>query len=478
MADPKSEDLFEDTKMSFGAHIEELRIVLMRSLIGIGIGFALGLYLGPKVVVFLQEPLTTAIEDFQKNQAKDRIRKEFGFLDPRMNTMIERRRMIPRRLEVERPELARAISSSAGGELLSEEARLVGFELEQLGPDQTINVCKKFAEHDTAQLDYLWNLIDAEQQQLVTDIAGKDEASVEDQQATIKILNALLGNEGLYESEVFIDTIMQNRELASQQEVIVNANEKSKKPVENESAKEKEKRERGNYNEIRSLNMHLVAAAFTGSIAKPEMSMIPIVFWEKIASKTQSLGIQEPFMVWLKAGFFTGMAIASPWVFIQIWSFVATGLYPHEKNYVYLYMPFSLILFVGGAAFAFYIVFKYVLDFLFTFNAQMGIEPDPRIGEYLGFVLMLPIGFGFAFQLPLVMLFLHRIGLMSISMYLSKWRIAILVVCVISMIFTPTDPISMILMAVPLIGLYFFGILLCHWMPRGRNPFNEGYDPA
>ena len=96
----------------------------------------------------------------------------------------------------------------------------------------------------------------------------------------------------------------------------------------------------------------------------------------------------------------------------------------------------------------------------------------------MGFVLFLPLGFGIAFQLPLVMLLLHRIGIISVASYLSKWRIAILIIFVLSMLLTPADPISMLLMAVPLTLLYFLGILMCVWMPSVRNPYKEGYDPS
>jgi sec-independent protein translocase protein TatC len=107
----------------------------------------------------------------------------------------------------------------------------------------------------------------------------------------------------------------------------------------------------------------------------------------------------------------------------------------------------------------------------------MNIDPDPRISEWMSFVLMLPLGFGISFQLPLVMLLLHRIGVMTVASYLDKWRIAVLVIAVLSMLLTPADPVSMLMMAVPLTGLYFLGIALCQWMPRRRSPYGEGYDP-
>ena len=114
----------------------------------------------------------------------------------------------------------------------------------------------------------------------------------------------------------------------------------------------------------------------------------------------------------------------------------------------------------------------FVLAFLFTFYDWMGIDPDPRITDWLTFVLILPLGFGISFQLPLVMLFLERIGLFSIASYMSNWRIAVLVIFVIAMVLTPSDPYSMTLMAVPLVLLYFGGVLLCKMMPR-RAGFSE-----
>jgi sec-independent protein translocase protein TatC len=182
-------------------------------------------------------------------------------------------------------------------------------------------------------------------------------------------------------------------------------------------------------------------------------------------------------MIWMKAAILTGLIFASPYVLYQIWIFVAAGLYPHEKNYVFLYLPISLALFFGGASLAFAFVFQPVLSFLFTFNKGMNAEFDPRIGEWLSFVLILPLGFGISFQLPLVMLFLNRIGIASLDFYIQQWRIAILIICVISMVLTPADPVSMLLMAVPLCLLYLLGIVMCRYMPAGKSPFAEAYEP-
>jgi sec-independent protein translocase protein TatC len=98
----------------------------------------------------------------------------------------------------------------------------------------------------------------------------------------------------------------------------------------------------------------------------------------------------------------------------------------------------------------------------------MQIDPDPRISEWLSFVLMLPLGFGISFQLPLVMLFLERIGVFDVTGYLQKWRLAVLVIFILSAVLTPADPYSLLLMALPLCVLYFGGIGLCRVMPRRK----------
>ncbi|RCS41125.1 twin-arginine translocase subunit TatC [Bremerella cremea] len=195
--------------------------------------------------------------------------------------------------------------------------------------------------------------------------------------------------------------------------------------------------------------------------------------WQRIEPSTEALRVEEVFMIWMKAGIVFGAILASPFIFWHLWQFVAAGLYPHEKKYVWIFMPFSLGLFFGGACIAYFLAFTPVLDFLFSFNLMTGIDPRPRISEWMGFVIMLPLGFGISFQLPLVMLLLNRIGIFSIEAYTSNWRVSVLVIFFLSMILTPSDPISMLLLAVPLTGLYFMGIGLCKWMPSTRAPFPE-----
>jgi sec-independent protein translocase protein TatC len=210
---------------------------------------------------------------------------------------------------------------------------------------------------------------------------------------------------------------------------------------------------------------------------KQRSTLVPLRIWrdaeDDSRTKVKSLSVQEPFMIWLKAALLAGGILSSPWLFYQIWNFVAAGLYPHEKKYVHVFLPFSLILFLSGAALAFLFVFDPVLNVLFSFNRSLGIAPEPRINEWLGFVLMMPLGFGIAFQLPLVMLFLDRIGIFTVHQYLSYWRVAILTIFIISAVLTPADPYSIFFMAIPLCLLYFGGVLICRYLPGTRNRYAQ-----
>src|SRR5690606_12160749 len=134
-------------------------------------------------------------------------------------------------------------------------------------------------------------------------------------------------------------------------------------------------------------------------------------------------------------------------VFYFLWQFVAAGLYPHEKKYIHIFLPFSVSLFLLGAAMAFFLVFPPVLGFFFNIADSLGTQMRPRLSEWLSFVLLLPLGFGISFQLPLVMLFLERIHVFSVPIYLAKWRIAILVMAITAMVLSPGgDPNSMLMM--------------------------------
>ena len=177
----------------------------------------------------------------------------------------------------------------------------------------------------------------------------------------------------------------------------------------------------------------------------------------------------EAFAIVIKAALISGLVFASPFIFYFIWQFIAAGLYRHEQAYVYTYLPMSLGLFVGGALLAFFFAFEPLLKFMFWYYERTNTQPDLRLTEWISFVLLLPLGFGVSFQLPLMMLLLERIGVFTVETYWRKWRAAVVVIAIIAMLLTPSaDPYSMLLMGIPLVLLYFGGIWLCQFMP-GRG---------
>jgi sec-independent protein translocase protein TatC len=174
-----------------------------------------------------------------------------------------------------------------------------------------------------------------------------------------------------------------------------------------------------------------------------------------------SLAPLETFMIYFGVCMVAGLVIASPWVFYQIWAFIAAGLYRHERHYVKKFLPFSLGLFLGGVFLCFFWVLPYTLQFLLEFNVWLGIEPTLRISEWMSFATILPLVFGVCFQTPLVMMLLTRLGIVSVDTYRTKRKFAILIIVVVAAVITPTgDPVTLALLAVPMIGLYELGILL------------------
>jgi sec-independent protein translocase protein TatC len=180
-----------------------------------------------------------------------------------------------------------------------------------------------------------------------------------------------------------------------------------------------------------------------------------------------TLNVQEAFVVFFKVAIVTGFVLASPWVFYQIWSFIAAGLYPHEKRYVNVFLPFSLGLFLVGVGVCEFLVMPKAVEALLWFNEWLGLEPDLRLNEWLGFAIWMPVIFGLSFQTPLVMLFLERIGLFNVEAFRGKRRIVWFLMAIFAAVITPsTDAFSMLFLWLPMCLLYELGIWLILLSPR------------
>lgn len=174
-----------------------------------------------------------------------------------------------------------------------------------------------------------------------------------------------------------------------------------------------------------------------------------------------SLAPLETMTIFFMVCVVAGLVLASPWVFYQVWAFVAAGLYRHERHYVKKFLPLSLGLFLTGVFLCFFGVLPITLSFLLEFNVWLGIEPTLRLGDWMSFATVLPLVFGVCFQTPLVMLFLERIGVFTVADYRAKRKFAILLIVILGALLTPgQDPFSQLLLAVPMVVLYELGILL------------------
>ena len=363
MSAKRDEDLFQDTTMTFGEHLEELRGALFKAVAGLAAGVIIGFFLGDWVVALIQRPLVGALGGFYQSKS--------------------------------------------------------------------IETFKAWSDKQKAEgKDVFYTLAEVEK------LVKQDHFILE-----IKYVHPRQAWHELKQAE---PEALKGIELPEP---------KAAKP-ENEPAADGDDEQK------------------TRLIAE-KAALAPLFLWMPIESDRRihptTFNVQEAFAIWMKASIVVGVVLSSPWVFYQIWSFVAAGLYPHEKKYVYRFLPISLGLFLAGAATAYLLVFEPVLRFLFNFNNELGIDVEPRISEWMSFVLFLPLGFGISFQLPLVMLFLERIGVFNLQAYFDKWRIAVLVIFILSAILTPADPISIFYMAVPLTLLYFAGMLLCKWLPRSAS---------
>lgn len=204
-----------------------------------------------------------------------------------------------------------------------------------------------------------------------------------------------------------------------------------------------------------------------GFLAK---QLIPINKKIDHADTLTALSATEAFMVWMMLSLVLGIIIASPLILYELWAFVAAGLYPHEKKYVYYLLPSSIGLFFAGVLMCQFFVMPAALEALFSFNAWLEIDPDLRLKEWLGFAIMMPLITGICFQTPLVMLFLGKIGILSAADFLSKWRIAVFILLIFAAVVSPSvDAVSLFILWLPMCGLYFLGILLVKMVEKERQ---------
>ena len=169
-------------------------------------------------------------------------------------------------------------------------------------------------------------------------------------------------------------------------------------------------------------------------------------------------GLPEAFFTYLKVSFLAGIILATPILFFQFWMFVAPGLYEKEKRLLIPIVSLSTVFFVGGAFFGYFIVFPYGFKFFLGFASDT-IKPLPSMREYLSFASTLLLAFGLVFELPLIITFLAKLGMVSVPFLKKNRKYAILLFFIAAAILTPPDVVTQIMMALPLIVLYEISII-------------------
>lgn len=179
-------------------------------------------------------------------------------------------------------------------------------------------------------------------------------------------------------------------------------------------------------------------------------------------------GLPEAFFTFLKAAFICALILASPVIIYQFWMFVAPGLYNKEKRLLVPILLLSVLFFVGGALFGYFVVFPFGFDFFLSFASDT-IRPMPSMKEYLGFASKLLLAFGLVFELPLVITFLARLGIVSVATLKKFRKYTILVIFIAAAILTPPDIVTQIFMALPMILLYELSIISARIFGRKKK---------
>lgn len=169
--------------------------------------------------------------------------------------------------------------------------------------------------------------------------------------------------------------------------------------------------------------------------------------------------LPEMFMVYLKVALIAAVLLAAPVIFYEMWLFVAPGLYQKEKRFMIPFVVSSTILFVGGALFGYFIVFPFGFQFFMGYTNEF-VKALPSVGQYFSFSIKLLFAFGIIFELPVVIFFLTRMGLVTPEYLAKKRKYAILFAFIIGAILTPPDVFTQFLMAIPLIVLFELGIIV------------------
>jgi sec-independent protein translocase protein TatC len=209
-----------------------------------------------------------------------------------------------------------------------------------------------------------------------------------------------------------------------------------------------------------------------GSSAIYDFLAAPLMHALPQGAKMIATGVVTPFIVPLKLTALVAFMLALPYVLYQVWAFVAPGLYEHEKRLALPLVIGSTLLFFVGVAFCYYIVFGRVFHFINMF-APKAITPAPDIENYLNFVITMFLAFGAAFEVPIVVIVLVRVGLISVEKLAAARPYVIVGVFVLAAVITPPDALSQLMLAIPMCLLFEIGLVLARLVAKRAEQARE-----
>jgi sec-independent protein translocase protein TatC len=208
-----------------------------------------------------------------------------------------------------------------------------------------------------------------------------------------------------------------------------------------------------------------VAEKAIGFLVKP---MVAALHDAHLADKLVYTNPTGFVVVLIHTGFYLGFVLASPYVLYQVWLFIAPGLYRHERRGVLTFVISATLLFLAGMAFAYWIMLPYVLKFLISFQGPF--TPLISINEYFDLILIVLIGLGLIFELPVLIFFLSLFGIVTPRFLWTNARYAILIITIIAAIVTPSpDATTMLIFMAPMVLLYFAGIGVSYLVVRRKR---------
>jgi len=218
------------------------------------------------------------------------------------------------------------------------------------------------------------------------------------------------------------------------------------------------------------LAVAILAACFFGN-AFVRLLMLPYeeaIKAEGLTPNIQAITVAEPFMLYIKAVIVLAILLSSPWLFYHVWAFIAAGLYRHEKKYIYRVVPFSAGLFIAGALFFIFVIAPMTMRFFITFDLGIKyLNYNPMISDYVDLILIMSLIFGLAFQMPLMIVFAERLGLVGLDTLKKNRKYVLLGVFIVSAAVTPSaDMITQTALAIPLYILYEGSLLYCNIYKR------------